>query len=146
MEWMLLPLRRYAQFSGRAQRKEYWMFALFVVLGSLVLSGLDTVLGLGGHASSYTVNMPGNYAAGSNLSGGILTDIFSLAIIIPSIAVAVRRLHDVDKSGWWLLIELIPIVGWIIVLVWACTEGTRGPNRFGPDPKADLGDLHETFR
>ncbi len=136
MEWMILPLRRYARFWGRSQRKEYWMFVLFVVLGSIVCTTLDVQLGLGGHAYSYTANLPGDYSAWSDVHGGVLTDIFSLAMLIPSIAVAVRRLHDLDKSGWWLLIELIPLVGWIVILVWACTEGTRGPNRFGPDPRA----------
>ena len=146
MEWMILPLKRYAQFSGRSQRKEYWMFLLFVVIGSFVFSFLDSLLGLGGGFSHYDYGAAGAYGAGANMRGGILNGIFSLAIIVPSISVACRRLHDIDKSGWWMLIGLIPLVGWIIVIVWYCTDGTHGPNRFGPDPKADLGDLRDTFR
>ncbi len=146
MDWMFLPLRRYAQFTGRAQRKEYWMFVLFVALGSIVCTTLDVSLGLGGHVDSYSVSVPGDYSAWSSVHGGLLGDIFSLAMLIPSLAVGVRRLHDTDKSGWWLLLELIPLIGFIIVLVWLCTDGTRGANRFGPDPKAGLGDPPETVR
>lgn len=146
MEWMLLPLKRYAQFSGRSQRKEYWMFLLFIFIGSFVLSTLDSLLGLGGSASSYSTHGPGMFMAGSRMNGGVLNAIFSLGILVPSIAVTARRLHDIDKSGWWMLIAIIPLIGWIIAIVWYCTDGTRGPNRFGPDPKADLSDLHETFR
>ena len=64
---------------------------------------------------------------------GVLVD---LALLLPSLAVGVRRLHDIDKSGWWLLIVIIPIIGWVLLLVWVCTKGTLGPNRFGPDPLA----------
>jgi uncharacterized membrane protein YhaH (DUF805 family) len=145
MEWMILPLKRYAQFSGRSRRKEYWMFFLFIILCSIILGFLDGMLGLGGGLTHYSYGGGGAYGAGANAHGGILSDIFSLAILIPGLAVSVRRLHDIDKSGWWILIGLIPLVGWIIVIVWYCTDGTRGPNRFGPDPKADLGDLRDTF-
>jgi uncharacterized membrane protein YhaH (DUF805 family) len=146
MEWMILPLRRYVDFSGRSQRKEYWMFLLFIIISSLVLGTLDSVLGLGGGTSHYNYGGDGSYGAGGSMHGGWLSNIFALAILIPSLAVGVRRLHDLDKSGWWLLLNFIPLVGFIIVLVWNCTEGTRGPNRFGPDPKANLGDLQDTFR
>jgi uncharacterized membrane protein YhaH (DUF805 family) len=67
---------------------------------------------------------------------GFLSLIWSLAVLLPGIAVAVRRMHDLDKSGWWVLIGLIPIIGWIIFIIWACTKGTDGSNRFGPDPLA----------
>jgi uncharacterized membrane protein YhaH (DUF805 family) len=146
MEWMILPLKRYADFSGRSRRKEYWMFILFVIIGSIVFSGLDAALGLGGGVSRYSYGGAGVVGAGAGMRGGILNGIFSLAIVIPSIAVAARRLHDIDKSGWWMLIGIIPLIGWIIVIVWYCTDGTRGPNRFGPDPKAPLGNLEDTFR
>jgi len=120
MDWMLMPLRRYAQFSGRSQRKEYWMFVLGYVIVAVVLNIIEGILGLSG-----TVG-------GSN---GPLTALFGLAILIPSIAVGIRRLHDTDRSGWWLLIALVPIIGAIVLLVFFVSDGTRGPNRFGPDPK-----------
>ncbi len=103
-------LSNYATFSGRAPRSEYWYFVLFQVLANMVANMID-------------------YATGSHLVGA-LTD---LVLILPSLAVAVRRLHDIDKSGWWLLIGLIPVIGWLLVIYWACTKGTLGPNRFGPD-------------
>lgn len=126
MEWMILPLKRYAEFSGRSRRKEYWMYFLFTIIVGIVLGGIDGILGL-------------NAGLGRT---GVLGGLFSLATLIPSIAVAIRRLHDTDRSGWWLLLVFIPILGWIALLVFYCTEGTRGPNAFGPDPKAEnLGDV-----
>ena len=110
MEWMLMPLQRYADFQGRSRRMEYWMFFLFTFVTSLILGVIDGLLGLQG-ASGY----------------GVLGGLFSLATIIPSIAVGVRRMHDTDHSGWWLLLPLVN-------LIFAVTPGTSGPNRFGPDP------------
>ena len=124
MEWMLMPLKRYADFSGRSRRKEYWMFVLGVFIAAIILSIIEGVLGLSGMVG-------GVY--------GPLTTIFFLAIIIPSIAVQVRRFHDQDKSGWFVLLALIPFLGGLIVLVFMCLEGTKGPNRFGPDPKDPAG-------
>jgi uncharacterized membrane protein YhaH (DUF805 family) len=118
MDWMLMPLRRYAQFSGRSRRKEYWMYTLFVVLVSLIAGAIDGALGLAGE-SGY----------------GPLGGIFTLATLIPSIAVGIRRLHDTDRSGWWLLIALIPLIGALVLLFFFVSDGTGGPNRFGPDPK-----------
>lgn len=120
LEWMLLPLKRYADFSGRSRRKEYWMFVLGVFLGAIVLSIIEGILGMSGMVG-------GVY--------GPLTTIFLLAVIIPSIAVQVRRFHDQDKSGWMVLLAFIPILGGLAVLIFMCLEGTRGSNRFGPDPK-----------
>jgi uncharacterized membrane protein YhaH (DUF805 family) len=117
---MLMPLRRYAEFSGRSQRKEYWMFFLFNIIVAVVLGIIEGILGLSGMVA-------GAY--------GPLTVLYELAILIPSIAVGIRRLHDTDRSGWWLLIALVPIVGAIVLLVFFVSDGTRGPNRFGPDPK-----------
>lgn len=158
MEWMLLPLKRYAQFSGRSRRKEFWMWLLFVVIVSIVLSVLDSLLGLGGSSqvASSPIN-PHGFAYGARTRGGILTGIFTLAILIPNLAVSVRRLHDVDRSGWWVLLPVAPyaigvvlifsgaftlgallaiagLVCAIVLLVWYCTRGTIGPNRFGADP------------
>ena len=131
MEYMFAPLRRYVDFKGRARRKEYWMWVLFVVVALFVLMYLDAALGLGGTATGYAEGG----SVGFNMTGGLLTTIFWLATIIPSIAVAVRRVHDQDKSGWFVLIPFYNIVLMFI-------EGTRGPNRFGPDPKgADQGNV-----
>ncbi len=168
MEWMILPLRRYAHFSGRSQRKEYWMFVLLNILVSFVLSIIDSVLGLGGHINDYATHGANGFAAGAYSRGGLLSAIWSLAILVPSLAVSVRRLHDIDRSGWWLLAPILPVMlgmiflflssfllggllmaAWVIVvivlLVWLCMDGTRGPNRFGPDPKSVIADLQETF-
>jgi uncharacterized membrane protein YhaH (DUF805 family) len=120
MEWMLLPIKRYTDFSGRSRRKEYWMFLLGVLIVAIVLGIVEGILGLSGMVG-------GVY--------GPLTVIFFLAILVPSIAVQIRRFHDQDKSGWFVLLSLIPFVGGLIVLVFMCLEGTKGPNRFGPDPK-----------
>lgn len=126
MDWMLMPLKRYADFNGRSRRKEYWMFTLFtlivyVVLYALMFMGMD-----------YQTGQPGGLGM---LAMGLL-GIFALGVLVPSIAVAVRRFHDQDKSGWFVLLAFIPIIGGLILLVFMCLEGTRGPNRFGEDPKA----------
>ena len=134
MEWAILPLRKYAVFSGRSRPKEYWMFVLFMIIGVLVLSFVDSALGLGGSSERYAETGPMGASAGFYNSGGLLTGLFGLALLIPSIAVGVRRLHDTDRSGWWLLIGLVPVVGAIVLLVFMISSGTSGPNRFGPDP------------
>jgi uncharacterized membrane protein YhaH (DUF805 family) len=120
IEWMMMPLKRYADFSGRSRRKEYWFFVLGVFIAAIVLSIIERIAGLSGMVG-------GVY--------GPLTTILLLGVIIPSIAVQVRRFHDQDKSGWFVLLSLIPFLGAIIVLVFMFLEGTKGPNRFGPDPK-----------
>ncbi len=134
MDWMLLPLKRYADFQGRSQRQEYWMFVLGVVIVEVILFGLYAVLG----------GMTGN-AGGIALLPMILLVIFGLGIIVPAIAVQVRRFHDQDKSGWFVLLGLIPYVGGLIVLVFMCLPGTPGPNRFGPDPLGGNANLAGTF-
>lgn len=133
MEWMLLPLKRYAQFSGRARPKEFWMFFLFMIIGVFVLSFVDAALGFG-TSERWAEQESWGGAAGFHNSGGLLTSLFVLAIIIPYLAVAVRRLHDTDRSGWWMLLSLIPLIGSIILLIFFVMGGTRGPNRFGADP------------
>jgi len=119
MNWYLEVLKKYAVFDGRARRKEYWMFMLFNILISIVLGIIAAVLGIADER-------------GNN----ILSTIYSLAVLIPGIAVAVRRLHDTDRSGWWLLIAFVPCVGGIILLIFAIQEGTNGSNEYGEDPKA----------
>lgn len=105
MEWMILPLKRYAQFSGRSRRMEFWMWVLFVIGAVVVLSVVDSLLGLGGSTQMGTGAVPGATGvtgAYANTRGGILTGVFSLAILVPNIAVQVRRLHDIGRSGWWI--------------------------------------------
>jgi uncharacterized membrane protein YhaH (DUF805 family) len=129
MQWYLKALKQYADFHGRARRTEFWMFVLVNVVISIILGIIDTATG--------TANA---FASGgmASYSPGILGSIYGLAVLIPSIAVTVRRLHDTDRSGWWFFIQLIPVVGGIVILVFACLEGTRGPNRFGADPKLEV--------
>ena len=131
MHWMLMPLRRYADFSGRSRRREYWMFFVLNLLIAAVVWGLLAATYLAGMSeSAMTVVMTPVF---------ILYGLAALALIIPGLAVTVRRLHDTDRSGWNILLGAIPLIGAILLLVFYCTEGTRGPNRFGPDPKAGEG-------
>lgn len=127
MEWMTLPLKRYAVFSGRSRRKEFWMFFLFCVIVGVLTAMLDAILGFGWDGY------------------GPINLLASIALLIPSIAVAVRRLHDTDRSGWWVLLSLIPILGGLALLALCCLDGTLGPNRFGDDPKSRGGGAAETF-
>ncbi|MFZ4541143.1 MAG: DUF805 domain-containing protein [Rickettsiales bacterium] len=115
---------KYATVSGRAARSEFWFWVLFVFLGSLILGIIDGIL-------FGVVD-----AAGQSKGSGPLGLVFSLATLIPYICVGARRMHDVNRSGWWILINLIPIIGWIVFIVWAATKGTTGDNRYGPDPLA----------
>jgi uncharacterized membrane protein YhaH (DUF805 family) len=138
MEYMFMPLRRYASFTGRSRRKEYWMWVLFVWIALIVLMFLDSALGLGGTTTSYAEGG----SAGFNSTGGVLTLIFSLAVFIPGLAVSVRRLHDLGKSGWMLLIGLIPLIGGLYLLFLFVQPGTPGQNAYGPDPKGpDQGEV-----
>ena len=113
-------LSKDVDFSGRARRSEYWYFALFTFLVGLVTSILDAVVGT-------------DYEGAT--SGGLINTVVSLALFLPGLAVGIRRLHDTDRSGWWILLGLIPIIGWIILIVWYCTDSKPGDNRFGPNPK-----------
>jgi len=118
MNWYLGVLKKYAVFSGRAQRAEYWYFVLFSIIVSIILVILDGMIG--------TINEQSGY--------GLLSGIYSLAVIIPSVAVATRRLHDIGKSGWWQLIALIPILGVIVLIVWFATD-SKEENQYGKNPK-----------
>jgi len=143
MEWMLMPLRRYAEFSGRSRRKEYWMFALLIaivyaVCGALTLSAIWSAVVAGATVPWGDLNAFG-------WMGLTVVVVFTLAIFIPGIAVTVRRFHDRDMSGWWYLGFVIagqvPKIGGLFslgMLVLMALPGTPGPNRFGNDPKDPL--------
>ena len=126
MSLMFQPLKKYADFSGRARRSEYWLFTLFIVLVEIAYFILVSAIGGG---TSGNMN-----AIGLVLSG--LYGLFVLGIIIPSLAVGFRRLHDTDRSAWWLLIAFLPFIGGLVLLIFNVLPGTTGPNKYGPDPKA----------
>lgn len=127
MEYMFMPLKRFTDFSGRSRRKEFWLFYLIYIIGFFVIMYLDTALGLGGTATSYA----DGGSVGFAMTGGILTYIYIAVMFVPLLAVMVRRAHDQNKSGWFIL---IPIYNLIMMFI----EGTRGANRFGPDPKGSV--------
>ncbi|MFZ7306828.1 DUF805 domain-containing protein [Avibacterium avium] len=119
MNWYLYVLKNYAQFNGRARRKEFWWFVAVDFLLYVILGMLDFVL----------LNNDFEF-----------TGVYGLATLIPSLAVRVRRLHDTDRSGWWLLIGFIPVIGFIVLFIFACLDGTQGRNRFGEDPKNPMNE------
>ena len=119
MNWYLKVLKQYADFNGRARRKEYWMFVLFYMIFAIAAMVLDNVLGLAMKGIGY----------------GPLYGLYLLAMIIPSIAVGVRRLHDVGKSGWMMFIVLIPLIGAIWLIVLMVTDSKPGENQYGANPK-----------
>lgn len=116
MNYFIDPLKKYATFAGRASRKEYWMFTLLVII-------ISTVLG-------FIVGLVGN-----EMLSNVVLAIFSLGILIPSIALGVRRLHDIGKSGWWYFIVLVPFVGFIVFLVFMLLDSNPGDNAYGVNPK-----------
>lgn len=117
MEWYKKVLSNYANFEGRARRKEFWMFALFNLIIYFAIAVVEMMIG------TYM----------------ILGSIYLLAVIVPSIAVAIRRMHDIGKSGWFLLIGLIPFLGALVLIYFYIQEGQRGANEYGSDPKAYEG-------
>ena len=119
MSWYLEALKKYAVFGGRSRRKEYWYFVLFNIIVGVVLAAIDALLG--------------TFSSSSNI--GLLSGIYSLAVLIPTLAVTVRRLHDIDRTGWWILIGLVPLIGGIVLLVFALLGSTPGSTRYGPNPK-----------
>jgi len=112
MNWYLDVLKKYAVFTGRARRQEYWMFFLIYTIIYFILAVIDAML-----------------------TAGLLGTLYILATLIPAIAVTVRRLHDIGRSGWWWLIAFIPVLGGIVLLVFAAQDSTPGENQFGPNPK-----------
>ena len=107
-------LNKYVTFDGRAQRSEFWWFALFNFIGAVVLNVIDSAL----------------------FGAQVLSLLWSLALLLPGIAVGARRLHDIEKSGWWLLISFVPLIGLLVLLYFFVQRGTDGPNQYGPDPLA----------
>jgi|SRR5690625_51921 len=123
MDWFFYALRRYNDFQSRARRKEYWNYVLYLFLLSIGASFVDTILGF------------------SRMGGSVygpVTSILFLVTFIPSLAVAVRRLHDIGKSGWWLLIGFLPVIGTIWLLIFLVREGESLPNQYGDNPKEQL--------
>ena len=119
---------KYVNFSGRAIRSEYWYWVLFVILAEIVTSIIDYVIGA-------------QITTGLVIGAQITSGLFGLATFLPSLAVAIRRLHDIDRTGWWIFLVLIPLIGAIVLIVWYCTKGTPGPNQFGPDPLSGFGQI-----
>lgn len=113
MNWYVEVLKKYAEFNGRAHRTEYWMFVLFNIIISFAISVVESFVG----------------------SPGVLGALYGLAVLVPSIAVGVRRLHDTDRSGLWLLAGFIPVVGFILLLIFMVQDSQPGPNQYGPNPK-----------
>lgn len=119
MNWYLDVLKnKYAKFDGRARREEFWMFVLFNILIAIALAVVDFVISL---VIRHRVSVFGT--------------LYSLAMIIPGIAVSIRRLHDTNRSGWFLLLKFVCCIGWIILLIFYIQEGTPGENQYGPNPK-----------
>jgi uncharacterized membrane protein YhaH (DUF805 family) len=114
MNWYLEVLKKYAEFKGRARRKEYWMFFLINLIIAVVIAFVEGMFG----------------------SPGIIGMLYSLAVLLPAIGVTVRRLHDTDRTGWWILVFLIPLIGWIVLLVFMVLDSQPGDNEYGPNPKA----------
>lgn len=122
MDWFIYALQRFRDFDGRSRRKEFWNYILFYLLMSIGATFLDNIFGFSD--------------VGDNV--GPIHSLFVFIMLIPSIAVSVRRLHDVNKSGWFLLVGFIPIIGFIWLLIYYLRPGDYGPNRFGPDPKEEM--------
>ena len=119
MNWYLKVLKEYANFNGRARRKEYWMFTIFNIIFGGIAMTLDSVFGIAIEGVGY----------------GPLYGVYVLVLFIPGLAVAVRRLHDIGKSGWMILIALIPVIGAIWILVLMLTDSKLGKNQYGENPK-----------
>ena len=113
-----LGFKNYFKFSGRATRAENWWWVLFTVLAGIVLAVVDTLTG--------TMGM---------LVGMWVVQMVELAVLVPSLALGARRLHDINRTGWWLLLLFVLVIGWIVLIVWAIKRGDEGPNKYGPDPR-----------
>jgi uncharacterized membrane protein YhaH (DUF805 family) len=128
MNWVLEVFNKYAEFNGRARRKEYWYFYLFNFIVSIVISVIGQVM-------AYQSD---NESTSLSIIYSVVVILYSLILVLPQWAVTVRRLHDTNRSGWWILIQLIPIIGAIITLIYLIEDSTPGDNQYGPNPKAEL--------
>jgi uncharacterized membrane protein YhaH (DUF805 family) len=117
--------KNYAKFSGRAARSEFWLWQLFIFLAAIVVGVVDALI---------------------EPDSSVVSSLWSVAVLVPSIAVAIRRLHDADISGWWLMLIFVPLVGFVMLIIWWIGEGTVGYNRFGADPRPKELSLHEQGR
>jgi uncharacterized membrane protein YhaH (DUF805 family) len=120
---------KYAVFSGRASRPEYWWWFLYMLIGGGIVAAIEMSLGLG-----FGTVTSGDGAMSASYQGGPLTGIWGLAHLLPGLGVAIRRLHDTDRSGWWLLIGFVPVIGVLVLIYFYVSRGTAGENRFGPHP------------
>lgn len=123
MNWFITSLKKYADFTGRSRRKEYWFFVLFQILFGILAIILDVVLGT-------TIGF---------LPYGYIYILYIVGLFIPSLSVTVRRLHDIGRSGWWFLLAFVPLVGQIIILVFMFLDSEPGANKWGPNPKTESG-------
>ena len=122
MDWYLDVLKnKYATFSGRAHRKEYWMFLLINLVVSVALALIDSLIG-----------------SVSESGMGLLSSVYSIGVLIPSLALSVRRLHDIGRTGWWVLISIIPVIGAVVLLVFMLLDSEPGSNRYGANPKEGI--------
>ncbi len=117
MNWYLAVLKKYTVFDGRASRTEFWMFSLFNFIALIVISVLGTIL-----------------AGKGSVIGGTLMLLYGLGTLLPNIGVAIRRLHDTGRSGWWILVAFVPFIGFIVLLVFYILESQPGDNEYGPNP------------
>ncbi|WLV24620.1 DUF805 domain-containing protein [Aciduricibacillus chroicocephali] len=122
MKWYIKAIKNFADFQGRARRKEYWMFVLFNYIFTLIIG-----------FSNEIITLP-----------AAIGYVYVFGMIVPNLAVSVRRLHDTNRSGWWVLINIIPLVGPIILTVFQCLDSTPGTNKYGPNPKIET-DLYEAI-
>lgn len=120
MDWFIDPIKNhYFDFEGRATRKQFWMFVLFYILAAIVIAVVESMIGM----------------------EDILTSVYGLALLLPYLGLAARRLHDINKSGWWLLIGIVPVIGFIVLLIFYVKEGDAGANQYGPSPKSGDSDI-----
>jgi uncharacterized membrane protein YhaH (DUF805 family) len=126
MNWYIEAVKKYSVFTGRARRKEYWYFTLFNIVIIIPLTLIDM--------------MTGTFSNEANM--GLFSGVFILAILIPSIAVSIRRLHDTNRTGWWMLISFIPILGPIVLLIFLVQDSQIGDNRYGPNPKEEIAQVY----
>jgi uncharacterized membrane protein YhaH (DUF805 family) len=126
MNWYIGAVKKYSVFTGRARRKEYWYFTLFNIVIIIPLTLIDM--------------MTGTFSNEANM--GLFSGVFILAILIPSIAVSIRRLHDTNRTGWWMLISFIPILGPIVLLIFLVQDSQIGENRYGPNPKEEIAQVY----